>query len=73
MTPKQDAIEVYHNLYKDRYGIRPSTDFSTYTLAEVEEEIEALEKAFPFNEIEVEVEVPEAILNPTSGDGWALA
>tara|TARA_B100001094_G_C17633067_1_gene531417 strand:- start:79 stop:294 length:216 start_codon:yes stop_codon:yes gene_type:complete len=71
MELKQDAIEVYHNLYKDRYGIRPSTDFSTFTLAEVEVEIEALEEAFPFNEIEVEV--PEAILNPTSGEGWALA
>ena len=69
MELKQQAIEVYHNLYKDRYGIRPSTDFSTYTLAEVEEEIEALEEAFPFNEIEE----PEEILNPTSGDGWALA
>lgn len=69
MELKQQAIEVYHNLFKDRHGFRPSTDFSTYTLAEVEEEIEALEAAFPFNEIEES----EEILNPTSGEGWAIA
>jgi hypothetical protein len=66
-----EMVGLHSDLYKDAYGIRPRRDWTGYTTAEIQADIDLLPKYDPEQEAREREEARLRVM-PLNGEGWTV-